>query len=111
MSKVETVTTTFELNKTAIEQLVKTKLGLSSDKAAAETVNAVLDSVLELLEANVHVDGFKLKIHGFGQFRVVHKEAKMIKVPKTGEKKMGQPKRKIKFVASSQIRQLEKVSE
>ena len=89
---------TFELNKTAIEKLVKTKLDLPTDKSAVETVNAVLNSILELLEANIHVDGFKLKIHGFGQFRVVHKEAKMIKVPKTGEKKMGQAKRKIKFI-------------
>lgn len=99
-----------ESNRKELEALVKEKLNLPTAKAATETVQAVIDAVYEILEANVATDGFKFKIHGLGQFRVVHKAAKMVKVPKTGEQKMGEPKRKIKFLASSDLRKLEKVS-
>ena len=98
-----------EANRKELEALVKEKLNLSTAKAATETVEAVLGAIHDILATNVATDGFKFKIHGFGQFRVTHKPAKMVKVPKTGEKKMGEPKRKIKFLASSQLRELEKV--
>lgn len=98
-----------EASRTEIEALVKDKLSLSTAKAATETVKAVLDSIMEVLAKGVDSDGFKLKLFGFGQFRVTHKPAKMVKNPRTGEKKMGSAKRKIKFLASSQMRDLEKV--
>jgi nucleoid DNA-binding protein len=98
-----------EANRKELEALVKEKLSLPTAKAATETVEAVLGAIHDILAENVKSDGFKFKIHGFGQFRVIHKPAKMVKIPKTGEQKMGQAKNKIKFLPSSQLRELEKV--
>ncbi len=64
---------------------VRAVLNLSSDREADHTVRAVLDCFVSEIAENIDVNGFTLKLRGFGKFEVRHKEGKMRKVPLTGK--------------------------
>lgn len=86
---------------------VKEKLAIETTTQADRTVKAVFEAIVEELAANIGTDGFKLKIPGFGQYKVSHTEAKPRRIPATGEMKMTPGKRKVKFNTGADLRALE----
>lgn len=91
-----------------VATLVRAKLNLTSDREANNVVNVVTDAIVATLTTNIEVNGYTLKLPGFGKFTVRHKQGKMRKIPLTGETKLTADKRKVKFTALSEIRELER---
>ena len=68
------------MTKADIVENVYEKVGGFSKKESAEIVELVFDTVKETLER-----GDKIKISGFGNFQVRHKNARVGRNPQTGE--------------------------
>lgn len=94
-------------NRSAIVTRLKEKLNIDTVAQADRTVKAVFECVIEEIAANITSDGFKLKIPGFGQFKVTHTEEKERRIPTTGELKLTPGKRKVKFNTGAELRALE----
>ncbi len=89
--------------------LVRKELNLSSDRQANNVVNVVIDSIVAVVTGNIEIDGFTLKLPGFGKFTVRHKQGKMRKIPLTGKVQMTADKRKVKFIPLARFGELERV--
>jgi nucleoid DNA-binding protein len=94
-----------QVGRDVVAKLVRETLGLSSDREANNVVNVVTSSIVTVI---IEKNGFTLKLPGFGKFAVRHKTGKMRKIPLTGETKRTADKRKVKFTALSDIRELER---
>jgi nucleoid DNA-binding protein len=97
-----------QVGRDVVAKLVRETLGLSSDREANNVVNVVTSSIVTVIRENIEKNGFTLKLPGFGKFAVRHKTGKMRKIPLTGETKRTADKRKVKFTALSDIRELER---
>jgi nucleoid DNA-binding protein len=86
---------------------VQQTLNLSTKKEAEELVNKVITCIEDTLIDNLGVDKFSMKLNSFGKFSIRHKPGIYRKIPFTGETKMTNAKRKVKFVALGKLRQLE----
>ena len=91
-----------------VAKLVREALGLSSDREANNVVNVVTDAVVTVIRTNIDVNGYTLKLPKFGKFEVRHKIGKMRKIPLTGATQRTADKRKVKFIALSNIREMER---
>ena len=86
---------------------VRMVLNLSSNRQADNVVDVVLDSIVAEIKENIDSDGFTLKLPNFGKFKVRHTQGRMRKIPLTGKVQMTADKRKVKFIALSNFRELE----
>jgi nucleoid DNA-binding protein len=89
--------------------IVQRSLGLGTKKEAEQIIDVVVSALEETLLNNLAVDKFSLKLKSFGKFTIRHKPGIYRKSPFTGETKMTNAKRKIKFVTLGQLRQREVV--
>lgn len=97
-----------QVGRETIAARVREELKLSSDREANHYVNTVTDAIVAEIRENIEVNGFTLKLPGFGKFEVRHKQGKMRKIPLTGKTQMTADKRKVKFIPLSEIRELER---
>jgi nucleoid DNA-binding protein len=86
---------------------VQQALNLPTKKEAEELVNKVITCIEDTLIDNLGTDNFSMKLNSFGKFSIRHKPGIYRKIPFTGETKMTNAKRKVKFVALGKLRQLE----
>ena len=76
-------------------------------KEAEHVLNAVVTSLRVVLLENLDTAGFTIKLGSFGKFSVRHKSGTLRKIPFTGETKLTNDKRKIKFVSLGVLRERE----
>jgi nucleoid DNA-binding protein len=89
--------------------IVQRNLGLGTKKEAERVIDIVVSALEETLLNNLAIDKFSLKLNSFGKFTIRHKPGIYRKIPFTGETKMTNAKRKIKFVTLGKLRQREVV--
>jgi nucleoid DNA-binding protein len=97
-----------QVGRDTIASRVRATLNLSSDREADKIVNTVTDSIVAEITANIEVNGFTLKLPGFGKFEVRHRQGKMRRIPLTGKTQMTADKRKVKFLPLSELLRLER---
>ncbi len=90
---------------------VQNSLKLSTKKEAENIINVVISELEHTLLNNLATNGFTLKLNSFGKFSVRHKAGIYRKIPFTGETKMTNAKRKVKFVTLGDLRRQEVVTE
>ncbi len=90
-----------------LSERVKRELNLSTKKEAEHIINVVIAELEHTLLNNLAVNGFTLKLNSFGKFSVRHKAGIYRKIPFTGETKMTNAKRKVKFVTLGDLRKQE----
>jgi nucleoid DNA-binding protein len=90
---------------------VQLALNLSTKKEAENVVDTVISALEQTLLNNLGTDKFSLKLNSFGKFTVRHKPGIYRKIPFTGETKMTNAKRKVKFVTLGDLRKQEVVSQ
>lgn len=88
---------------------VQQALRLETKKEAEVAVGAVIDALEYCLLRNLGMDGFSLKLGGFGRFKVRHLKPTIRKVGFSGETVTTKAKRKVKFVPLGMLRVSEKV--
>jgi nucleoid DNA-binding protein len=88
---------------------VQLALNLSTKKEAENVVDTVISALEQTLLNNLGTDKFSLKLNSFGKFTVRHKPGIYRKIPFTGETKMTNAKRKVKFVTLGDLRKQEVV--
>ncbi len=88
---------------------VQQALDVPTKKQAEMIVDAVVRALEETLLNNLPVNGFTLKLGGFGKFSVRHKPGILRKIPFTGETIVTKDRRKVTFVSLGSLRQCEKV--
>ncbi len=88
---------------------VQQTLNLSTKKEAEHIINVVISELEHTLLNNLTVNGFQLKLNSFGKFSIRHKSGIFRKIPFTGETKMTNAKRKVKFVTLGELRKNEVV--
>lgn len=86
---------------------VKQVFNLSTKKEAEEILNKVVTCIEDTLIDNLGTNNFSMKLNSFGKFSIRHKSGIYRKIPFTGETKMTNAKRKVKFVALGKLRRLE----
>jgi nucleoid DNA-binding protein len=91
--------------------LVQRALNLQTKKESERIIDTVISSLESVLLNNLAIDGFTLKLNRFGKFTVKHKKGIYRKIPFTGETKMTNAKRKVKFVTLGPLRQREVVTQ
>lgn len=94
-----------------LTQRVQLALNLSTKKEAENVVDTVISALEQTLLNNLGTDKFSLKLNSFGKFTVRHKPGIYRKIPFTGETKMTNAKRKVKFVTLGDLRKQEVVQE
>jgi len=72
-------------------------------------VRTVIEALEQTLLNNLSVEGFSLKLGGFGKFKVRHLKPTTRKVGFSGETVMTKAKRKVKFVPLGMLRLSENV--
>jgi nucleoid DNA-binding protein len=77
---------------------VQQSLNLETKKEAEIAVGAVVDALEQTLLNNLGIDGFSLKLGGFGKFKVRHTKPITRRVGFSGETVITKRKRKIRFV-------------
>jgi nucleoid DNA-binding protein len=92
-----------------LTSLVQRNLNLGTKKEAEKVIDTVISSLEEVLLNNLAKDKFTLKLNRFGKFWIKHKPGIYRKIPFTGETKMTDAKRKVKFVTLGLLRQREVV--
>lgn len=90
---------------------VQSTLNLSTRKEAEFVIQAVISALEQTLIEGIDSDGFSLKLGSFGKFKIHHRPSIYRKIPFTGEMKVINPKRKVKFVALGRLRTLEEVAQ
>ena len=90
---------------------VQSALNLPTKKEAESVIQAVIGSLEQTLIARLDSDGFSLKLGSFGKFKIHHRASIYRKIPFTGEMKVINPKRKVRFVALGSLRALEEVTQ
>jgi len=78
---------------------VQSVLNLSTKKEAESVIQAVISALEQTLIKRLDSDGFSIKLGSFGKFKIHHRASIYRKIPFTGEMKVINPKRKVKFVA------------
>ncbi len=86
---------------------VQKELGLSTKKEAEHIINVVVSELEHTLLNNLATNGFQLKLNSFGKFSIRHKAGIRRKIPFTGEVKMTNAKRKVKFITLGDLRKQE----
>lgn len=94
-----------------LTSIVQRALSLSTKKEAENVIDTVILALEEVLLNNLANDQFTLKLNRFGKFTVRHKPGIYRKIPFTGETKMTNAKRKVKFVTLGPLRQKEVVTQ
>jgi len=93
------------MTKAGIVEKVAEKLskqGIALQKSViAEVVNATIEAMVDALR----IDG-KLTLKGFGTFSVVQRKAFTARNPRTGEKVKVPASKRVKFTASSTLRDI-----
>lgn len=92
-----------------LTSLVQHALSLGTKKEAEHVIDTVITALETVLLNNLANDKFTLKLNRFGKFTVKHKPGIYRKIPFTGETKMTNAKRKVKFVTLGPLRQREVV--
>jgi nucleoid DNA-binding protein len=87
---------------------VQKVLNLSTKKKAEEIVNKVITCIEDTLIDNLDINNFSMKLNSFGKFTVKHRLGTLRRIPFTGETKITDNKRKIRFIALGPLRRLEK---
>jgi integration host factor subunit alpha len=87
------------MTKADIIDVVHDKLGGFSKKESAEVVELVFDTMKETLEV-----GEKIKISGFGNFEVRHKNARIGRNPQTGDRITISERRVLSFKPSQVLK-------
>ena len=90
---------------------VQSTLNLPTRKEAELIIQAVISALEQTLIDRIDSAGFSLKLGSFGKFKIHHRQSIYRKIPFTGEMRMINPKRKIKFVALGSLRALEEVTQ
>jgi len=88
---------------------VQQALALPTKKESEHIVEAVIGSLEATLLNNLGVDGFTLKLGGFGKFSVRHKPGILRKIGFTGETVLTKDRRKVRFVSLGSLRQSERI--
>jgi nucleoid DNA-binding protein len=83
---------------------VQQSLNLETKKEAEIAVGAVVDALEHTLLNNLGIDGFSLKLGGFGKFKVRHAKPITRRVGFSGETVITKAKRKIRFVSFGMLR-------
>jgi len=78
---------------------VQSALNLPTRKEADSVIQAVISALEQTLIKRLDSDGFSIKLGSFGKFKIHHRASIYRKIPFTGEMKVINPKRKVKFVA------------
>jgi nucleoid DNA-binding protein len=94
-----------------LTSIVQRALSLGTKKEAEHTIDTVISALEEVLLNNLANDQFVLKLNSFGKFTIRHKPGIYRKIPFTGETKMTNAKRKVKFVTLGILRQREVVTQ
>lgn len=92
-----------------LTSIVQQSLNLGTKKEAEHIINTVISALEQTLLNNLANDKFSLKLNSLGKFTIRHKPGIYRKIPFTGETKMTNAKRKVKFVALGNLRQREVV--
>ena len=87
------------MNREGLVKFVSDKAGITQ-KAAGETVNAVLEGISSALEK-----GDSLSLIGFGSFKVVKRAAREGRNPRTGEKINIPASKSVKFTPGKAFKQ------
>ncbi len=90
---------------------VQSKLFLATKKESEYLINAVVSCLEESLLDNLDRDRYTIKLGSFGKFTVKHKPGTLRKIPFTGETKVTNDKRKIRFISLGKLRKCEPVIE
>lgn len=88
---------------------VQSTLNLSTRKETEFIIQAVISALEQTLIDRIDSDDFSLKLGSFGKFTIRHKPGIYRKIPFTGETKMTNAKRTVKFVALGTLRALEEI--
>jgi nucleoid DNA-binding protein len=88
---------------------VQAALSLPTKKEAEHVVNVLIQSLETTLLNNLQMDGFTLKLNGFGKFYVRHRPGIRRKIGFTGETIQTKMRRKIRFVSLGALRRQETV--
>ena len=88
---------------------VQQALSLETKKEAEIAVGAVIAALEQTLLNNLSVEGFSLKLGGFGKFKVRHLKPTTRRVGFSGETVITKAKRKVKFVPLGSLRLSENV--
>ena len=83
---------------------VQQLLNLQTKKEAEIAVGAVISALEQTLLNNLGIDGFSLKLGGFGKFKVRHIKPITRRVGFSGETLITKRKRKIRFVSLGMLR-------
>lgn len=86
------------LTKKALAKNLYEVLGMGRDKAE-DLVKTFFNEILILLER-----GYQLKLHGFGNFKLLNKKERIGRNPKTGVEAMITPRRVVSFVAGNKLK-------
>ncbi len=90
---------------------VQRTLDLSTKKEAEDILTKVITCIEDTLVDNIDNDGFSMKLNSFGKFSIRLKPGIYRKIPFTGETKMTDAKRKVKFVSLGKLRRFEVTKE
>ena len=88
---------------------VQRALALGTKKEAAHVIDALIWSLETTLLNNLGMDGFTLKLNGFGKFYVRHKPGIRRKIGFSGQTIQTKTLRKVKFISLGNLRQRERV--
>ena len=88
---------------------VQQALSLETKKEAEIAVGAVIEALEQTLLNNLSIEGFSLKLGGFGKFKVRHLKPTTRRVGFSGETVTTKAKRKVKFVPLGTLRLSENV--
>jgi nucleoid DNA-binding protein len=94
-----------------LTSVVQRKLGLGTKKEAERVIDNVILAIEDVLLNNLAKDKFVLKLNRLGKFTIRHKPGIYRKIPFTGETKMTNAKRKVKFITLGTLRQREVVAQ
>ena len=89
---------------------VQQALNLETKKEAEIAVGAVIEALEQTLLNNLSIEGFSLRLGGFGKFKVRHLKPTTRRVGFSGETVMTKAKRKVKFVPLGMLRLSENVA-
>jgi nucleoid DNA-binding protein len=88
---------------------VQFALSLPTKKEAEHVAKVLIQSLETTLLNNLQMDGFTLKLNGFGKFYVRHRPGIRRKIGFTGETIQTKMRRKIRFVSLGALRRQETV--
>ena len=89
---------------------VQQALRLETKKEAEIAVGAVIEALEQTLLNNLSIEGFSLKLGGFGKFKVRHLKPTTRRVGFSGETVTTKAKRRVKFVPLGMLRLSENIS-